>query len=129
MGKSSINGPFSMAMLNNQRVVNCGKKKNLIGSGRHRKPVSSLFDKRCGSPFGDGMGSSWCGKKGPYTGRFLSKVRSSGKARSNGRLLGLKGRPWAAMVLKPLLQWCKTCGLRNLHKFADDVACKNIWSS
>ena len=33
MGKSSINGPFSMAMLNNQRVF---KKKTSFGQARNQ---------------------------------------------------------------------------------------------
>ena len=60
------------------------------------------------------LGWAWCG--GP--GRFLSKVHRSGKA-SNGRPFGFG----SAMMLKPLLPWCKTCGLRNSQKFADDDAC------
>ena len=32
MGKSSINGPFSMAMLNNQRVVPVGTMTQVLGS-------------------------------------------------------------------------------------------------
>ena len=39
MGTSSINGPFSMAMLNNQRVV--GKING--GTSRKRKEMSGLM--------------------------------------------------------------------------------------
>ena len=43
MGKSSINGPFSMAMLNNQRIVDNYSPTTGLGTGQNMSTSTSIF--------------------------------------------------------------------------------------
>ena len=77
MGKSSINGPFSMAMLNNQRIVDNYSPTTGLGTGQNMSTSTSIF---------------WDGVIQLHVGRYLN-LTHHGPPKKNGR--------WSTMGMDP----------------------------
>jgi hypothetical protein len=67
MGKSSINGQFSMAMLNDHRIINMNSPSSRVAKGRQATgDVAPLAGRRCHAEaarrraVGPGLGTMMC---------------------------------------------------------------------